>query len=76
MEHNVIFVTDHFYVEGFLLSRFGGTTEIFVGENGECFLLVTNEHILLGTIEECKNVFQAIKNNIDNVKKKNMFFLE
>ena len=73
MGHNVIFVTGRSSVEGFLLSVFGGTTKISVGENGGCITLDTNDHILLGDIEECKNAFQIIKNNIDNVKEKPVF---
>jgi hypothetical protein len=73
MGHNVIFVTGRSSVEGFLLSIFGGTTKIAVGENGGCITLDTNEHILLGDIEECKNAFQIIKSNIDNVKEKPVF---
>ncbi len=73
MGHNVIFVTGRSSVEGFLLSVFGGTTPISVGENGGCITLDTNEHILLGNLEECKNAFQVIKNNIDNVKEKPVF---
>jgi phosphoglycolate phosphatase (TIGR01487 family) len=52
---------------------FGGTTKISVGENGGCIALDSNEHILLGKIEECKNAFQVIKNNIENVKEKPVF---
>jgi hypothetical protein len=73
MGHNVIFVTGRSSVEGFLLSIFGGTTKIAVGENGGCITLDTNEHILLGNIEECKNAFQIIKSNVDNVKEKPVF---
>jgi phosphoglycolate phosphatase (TIGR01487 family) len=73
MGHDVIFVTGRSSVEGFLLSVFGGTTKIAVGENGGCITLDSNEHILLGNIEECKNAFQVIKNSIDNVKEKTVF---
>ncbi len=73
MGHDVIFVTGRSSVEGFLLSIFGGTTKISVGENGGCITLDTNEHILLGNLEECKYAFQVIKNNIDNVKEKPVF---
>jgi hypothetical protein len=73
MGHNVIFVTGRSSVEGFLLSVFGGTTKIAVGENGGCITFDTNEHVLLGNIEECKNAFQVIKNNIENVKEKPVF---
>ena len=73
MGHNVIFVTGRSSVEGFLLSVFGGTTKIAVGENGGCLTFDSDEHILLGNLEECKNAFQVIKNNIDNVKEKAVF---
>ncbi|MGH1569046.1 MAG: phosphoglycolate phosphatase [Nitrosopumilus sp.] len=73
MGHDVIFVTGRSSVEGFLLSVFGGTTKIAVGENGGCITLDSDEHILLGNIDECKNAFDMIKNNIDNVKKKQVF---
>ena len=73
MGHNVIFVTGRSSVEGFLLSVFGGTTKICVGENGGCITLGYNEHILLGNIEECKNAFQVIKSSIENVREKPVF---
>ncbi len=73
MGHDVIFVTGRSSVEGFLLSVFGGTTKISVGENGGCITLDSNEHILLGDIEECKNAFQVIKSSIENVKEKPVF---
>ena len=73
MGHDVIFVTGRSSVEGFLLSVFGGTTKIAVGENGGCITLETNDHILLGDIKECENAFQIIKKNIDNVIEKPVF---
>ncbi len=73
MGHNVIYVTGRSSVEGFLLSVFGGTTKIAVGENGGCITLDSDDHILLGNIDECKSAFNIIKNNIDNVKEKRVF---
>ncbi len=73
MGHDVIFVTGRSSVEGFLLSVFGGTTKIAVGENGGCITMDTNDHVLLGDLKECKNAFEIIKNNIDNVKEKHVF---
>lgn len=73
MGHNVIFVTGRSSVEGFLLSVFGGTTKVAVGENGGCITLDSNEHILLGNIEECKSAFSVIQNSIDNVMEKSVF---
>ena len=73
MGHNVIFVTGRSSVEGFLLSVFGGTTKIAVGENGGCLTFDSNDHVLLGNLEECKNAFQVIAKSIDNVKEKSVF---
>lgn len=73
MGHDVIFVTGRSSVEGYLLSVFGGTTKIAVGENGGCITMDSNDHVLLGDIEECKSAFQVIKNNIENVQQKPVF---
>lgn len=73
MGHNVIFVTGRSSVEGFLLSVFGGTTKIAVGENGGCITLDSNVHILLGNIKECQYALKIIQNNISNVKEKLVF---
>ena len=73
MGHDVIFVTGRSSVEAFLLSIFGGTTKIAVGENGGCITLETNDHTLLGDIKEGKNALEIIKKNIDNVVEKPVF---
>jgi len=73
MGHNVIFVTGRSSVEGYLLSVFGGTTKITVGENGGCITTDSDEHILLGNMGECKKAFEIIKNNIENVQEKHVF---
>ena len=71
--HNVIFVTGRSSIEGFLLSVFGGTTKIAVGENGGCITTDANEHILLGDIKQCQDAFEIIRNKIDNVVEKPVF---
>lgn len=71
--HNVIFVSGRSSIEGYLLSVFGGTTNIAVGENGGCITLGPNEHKLLGNKEECVAAFELIKSKIDNVKEKSVF---
>lgn len=73
MGHDVIYVTGRSSVEAYLLSIFGGTKKIAVGENGGCIALNTDEHILLGNIEECNKAFELIKNSIDGVQKKPVF---
>jgi len=71
--HNVIFVSGRSSVEGYLLSVFGGTTRLAVGENGGCITNGPNNHILLGNKEECFRAFEVIKSKIDNVKEKPVF---
>ena len=71
--HNVIFVSGRSSVEGYLLSIFGGTTNIAVGENGGCITFGPNEHKLLGKKTECIAAFEVIKSKIDNVKEKPVF---
>ncbi len=71
--HNVIFVSGRSSVEGYLLSIFGGTTHIAVGENGGCITRGPSNHILLGNKEECFAAFQLLKSKIDNVIEKPVF---
>jgi phosphoglycolate phosphatase len=73
MGHDIIYVTGRSSVEAYLLSVFGGTRKIAVGENGGCIALDANDHILLGNIDECVRAFELIKNNIDGVQKKPVF---
>ncbi len=71
--HNVIFVSGRSSVEGYLLSIFGGTTNIAVGENGGCITNAANNHKLLGNKTECVKAFEFLKSKIDNVKEKPVF---
>jgi phosphoglycolate phosphatase (TIGR01487 family) len=73
MGHDVIYVTGRSSVEAYLLSVFGGTRKIAVGENGGCIALDADNHILLGNIEECNDAFELIKNNVKGVQKKPVF---
>jgi phosphoglycolate phosphatase len=73
MGHDVIYVTGRSSVEAYLLSVFGGTKKIAVGENGGCIALDADENVLLGNIDECNRAFELIKNNIDGVQKKTVF---
>lgn len=71
--HNVIFVSGRSSVEGYLLSIFGGTTHIAVGENGGCITTGPKEHKLLGNKNECIQAFDILKTKINNVKEKPVF---
>ncbi|EGP93453.1 phosphoglycolate phosphatase [Nitrosarchaeum koreense] len=71
--HNVIFVTGRSSVEAYLLSVFGGTTKIAVGENGGCITVDTNDHILLGNMQQCQHALNIIQKEIANVSEKPVF---
>ena len=71
--HNVIFVSGRSSVEGYLLSIFGGTTHIAVGENGGCITTAPKEHKLLGNKKECQQAFDLLKTKINDVKEKPVF---
>ncbi|HSA76593.1 MAG TPA: phosphoglycolate phosphatase [Nitrosarchaeum sp.] len=71
--HNVIFVTGRSSVEAYLLAVFGGTTKIAVGENGGCITVDTNEHILLGNMQQCQHALNIIQKEITNVSEKPVF---
>tara|TARA_B110000438_G_scaffold44143_1_gene44130 strand:- start:349 stop:939 length:591 start_codon:yes stop_codon:yes gene_type:complete len=73
MGHDVIYVTGRSSVEAYLLSVFGGTRKIAVGENGGCIAFDADDHVLLGNIEDCNQAFELIRNNIDGVQKKPVF---
>ena len=73
MGHDVIYVTGRSSVEAYLLSVFGGTKKIAVGENGGCIAFDADDHMLLGNIEECNRAYDLIKSSIDNVQKKPVF---
>ena len=60
MGHDVIYVTGRSSVEAYLLSVFGGTKKIAVGENGGCIAMDSDDAILLGNIDECNTAFDFI----------------
>lgn len=71
--HKVIFVTGRSSVEGFLLSVFGGTTHIAVGENGGCITDGPDSHVLIGDIGLCRSAFDAIRREIPSARPKSVF---
>jgi len=71
--HKVIFVTGRSSVEAYVLSVFGGTTRISVGENGGAITYGPSEHKLLGNKEECMKAFEYLKTKIPQIEIKNVF---
>lgn len=71
--HNVIFVTGRSSVEGYLLSVFGGMTNMAVGENGGCITTSPQNHVLLGNIKQCQDAYQILKKHIPTAVEKPVF---
>lgn len=71
--HKVIYVTGRSSVEAYILSVFGGTTRIAVGENGGIITSGPNEHRLIGTRMDCLQAFEFLKTKIPQAVEKPVF---
>ena len=71
--HKVIYVTGRSSIEAYVLSVFGGTTRIAVGENGGIITSGPDEHRLIGNKQECLKAFQFIKSKIPEAVEKPVF---
>ena len=69
----VIYVTGRSSIEAYVLSVFGGTTRIAVGENGGVVTTSPYEHKLLGDKSYPEKAYEFLKSKIDNVKIKPVF---
>ncbi len=71
--HKVIYVTGRSSVEAYVLSVFGGTTRIAVGENGGIITSGPNEHKLIGNKQKCIDAFEFLKTKIPEAIEKPVF---
>ena len=71
--HKVIYVTGRSSIEAYVLSVFGGTTRIVVGENGGMITSGPQEHKLIGNKQECIDAFEFLKTKIPKVAEKSVF---
>lgn len=71
--HNVIFVSGRSSVEAYVLSIFGGTTHVGVGENGGCITTGPDEHKMLGDKKTCVEAYELIRSRLEGVKPKAVF---
>jgi phosphoglycolate phosphatase len=71
--HKVIYVTGRSSIEAYVLSVFGGTTRIAVGENGGIITSGPNEHKLIGNKQECIKAFEFLKTKIPEAVEKPVF---
>jgi phosphoglycolate phosphatase len=71
--HKVVYVTGRSSIEAYVLSVFGGTTRIAVGENGGIITSGPNEHKLIGNKQECVKAFDFLKTKIRDAIEKPVF---
>ncbi|HEX7259217.1 MAG TPA: phosphoglycolate phosphatase [Nitrososphaeraceae archaeon] len=71
--YRIIYVTGRSSIEAYILSVFGGTTKIAVGENGGVVTISPSDHILLGNKEKCIMGYNTLNRKIENVKITNGF---
>ena len=71
--HKVIYVTGRSSIEAYVLSVFGGTTRIAVGENGGIITSGPTEHKLIGNKQECMRAFEFLKTKIPDAIEKPVF---
>lgn len=71
--HNAVFVSGRSSVEGYLLSVFGGTTRVAVGENGGCITTGPSSHELLGDRAACVRALGALRAEVAGVREKPVF---
>ncbi len=69
----VIYVTGRSSLEAYILSMFGGTTRIAVGENGGVVTTGPHEHKLLVDKSHSDRAYEFLSKRIDSVKKKLVF---
>ncbi len=71
--HKVVYVTGRSSIEAYVLSVFGGTTRIAVGENGGIITSGPEEHKLIGNRQECLKAFEFLKTVIADAVEKPVF---
>lgn len=71
--HRIIYVTGRSSVEAFVLSVFGGTGSVAVGENGGCITTGPATHIQLGDIVQCRMARRILQKTVSGVCDKPVF---
>src|SRR5215210_1293402 len=71
--YKIVYVTGRSSVEAFILSVFGGTTKVSVGENGGVITKSPTNHILLADKEKCMKGYHLLANKFDDVEIKQVF---
>ncbi len=71
--YKIVYVTGRSSVEAFILSVFGGTTKVSVGENGGVITKSPTNHILLADKEKCMKGYHLLAKEVDDIEIKQVF---
>ncbi len=71
--YKIVYVTGRSSVEAFILSVFGGTTKVSVGENGGVITKSPTNHILLADKEKCMKGYHLLAKEFDDIEIKQVF---
>jgi phosphoglycolate phosphatase len=71
--YKIIYVTGRSSTEAFILSVFGGTTKISIGENGGVITTSPTDHILLANKEKCMIGYNLLAKEFDDIENKQVF---
>ncbi|MBA3978352.1 MAG: phosphoglycolate phosphatase [Nitrosopumilus sp.] len=71
--YKIVYVTGRSSVEAFILSVFGGTTKVSIGENGGVITKSPTHHILLADKEKCIKGYHLLANEFENIENKQVF---
>jgi phosphoglycolate phosphatase (TIGR01487 family) len=71
--YKVIFVTGRSSLEAYILSIYGGTTQIAIGENGGVITTSPVDHKLLANKDNCLKGFNLLAKSIKDVNQKPVF---
>ncbi|HEY6536561.1 MAG TPA: phosphoglycolate phosphatase [Candidatus Nitrosocosmicus sp.] len=70
--YKIIYVTGRSSIEAFILSVFGGTTRIAIGENGGVITKSYEDHMLLANKEKCLVGYDLLLKEFDNIELKSV----
>ncbi len=71
--YKIVYVTGRSSIEAFILSVFGGTTKVSIGENGGVITNSPTEHILLADKEKCMRGYNILAKEFVNIEHKQVF---
>jgi phosphoglycolate phosphatase len=71
--YKIVYVTGRSSIEAFILSVFGGTTKISIGENGGVITKSPTEHILLADKKKCILGYNILSKKFENIMNNQVF---